>query len=110
MPDVLLLIAGIGIVTYIPRFLPLPLLSTRKLPQALIRWLEAIPAAVLSALLAPSLLLTKKGDSFHLAVFSDNIFLLAAIPTALVAWFGKSFFGTVFVGMGTVALLRLWLC
>ncbi|MBW2683676.1 MAG: AzlD domain-containing protein, partial [Deltaproteobacteria bacterium] len=35
-------------------------------------------------------------------------FLLAAIPTFLVAWRFKSFFGTVAAGMGLVALGRFF--
>ena len=36
------------------------------------------------------------------------MFLLASVPTFIASWLTKSFFGTVAVGMGTVALLR-WL-
>ncbi|HBH27328.1 MAG TPA: hypothetical protein DDX99_12605, partial [Desulfofustis sp.] len=32
--------------------------------------------------------------------------LLAAIPTVIVAWRGRSFFGTIAFGMVLVALLR----
>lgn len=103
-----LLIAGMALVTYIPRVIPLLLLSSRELNPLLMRWLEMVPPAVLAALLAPELLL-QKGPSGEPELFiaSSNVFLLAAIPTFAVGWLSKSFFGTVAVGMGCVALLRL---
>lgn len=101
------LIAGMTVVTYLPRLLPLWLLSSRNLHPAFMRWLEMVPPAVLAALLAPSLLLHKSADgSEEIFLGLDNVFLLASIPTFLAAWKTKSFSGTVTVGMGTVALLR----
>ena len=106
MPDIVLLIAGMAFVTYIPRLLPLLFLSSHPLPPVLIRWLELVPPAVLSALLIPSLLLGKRDGVYFLNFSFDNIFLLAAVPSALVAWFSGNFFATVAVAMGSVALLR----
>ncbi len=96
-------------VTFIPRILPLWLLSHRSLHPAFTRWLEMIPPAVLAALLAPSLFLRQDAsgaDSLFMSM--DNTFLLAAMPTLLLAWKTKSFFGTVAFGMASVAALR-WL-
>lgn len=113
MPDLLptdqiLLILGMAAVTYLPRVLPLWLLSHRSLHPSFMRWLEMVPPAVLAALLAPSLFLreTPAGEP-ALFISADNIFLLAAVPAFLVAYLTKSFFGTVAAGMGAVALLRL---
>lgn len=106
-PGQLPLIAGMALVTYLPRVAPLMLLSSRQLSPQLMRWLEMVPPAVLAALLAPELLLQSDPDGAkRLFVSLDNIFLLAALPTVIVGWLSKSFFGTVAVGMGTVALLR----
>lgn len=93
-------------VTYLPRALPLVLLSTRGLNPAIERWLRLIPPAVLAALLAPELLLTSTPAGPELFAAQGNILLLAAIPSFLVAWFKKSFFGTVITGMAAVALGR----
>ena len=110
MYDQLLLILGMALVTYIPRMAPLMLLSSRNLNPHLMRWLEMVPPAVLAALLAPELLLQSHkegGDVIKtLWISPDNIFLLAAIPTFVVGWLTRSFFGTVAAGMITVALLR----
>ncbi len=99
---VFLTICGMGVVTYLPRLLPMLLLSNRKLSPWIARWLSFVPATVLAALLAPGLLCRENA----LFLEFDNFFLLAAIPTFYVAWRFKSFFGTVATGMGLVALAR----
>lgn len=113
-PYHLLLILGMALVTYLPRALPLVLLSSRRLNPGIERWLRLIPPAVLAALLAPELFLVQSGAGGgsgveagpEIFVSPQNIMLLAAIPSFLVAWFGKSFFGTVITGMAAVALGR----
>ena len=92
-----------GLVTYLPRVLPMLLLSGRKLSPWIARWLSFVPATVLAALLAPAILCPEK----QLAISTGNSFLLAAIPSFFVAWRFKSFFGTVATGMVVVALIRL---
>ena len=62
--DYLFLFIGMGLVTYLPRTLPLLYLAHKQLPQWLIDWLGLIPVAVLSALLAPSLVATATERSF----------------------------------------------
>ena len=108
MADYLMLIAGMALVTYLPRIAPLLLFSSRTLHPAIMRWLAMIPPAVLAALLAPELLLHTVDEKKQLFLSMDNIFLLAALPTVLVGWLSKSFFGTVAAGMGCVALLRFF--
>jgi branched-subunit amino acid transport protein len=74
------------------------------MPPALIRWLGFIPTAVLSALLLPDLVVREGGLDFG----QENIFLWVALPTLVVAWRTRSFFGAIFTGMGLVAVAR-WL-
>ena len=108
MRDFFLIILGMAVVTYIPRVTPLLLLSSRNLNPHLMRWLEMVPPAVLAALLAPELLLRTQAGEKALFLSLDNFFLLAALPTFVVGWITRSFFGTVAFGMGMVALLRNW--
>lgn len=91
----LFLLAGMGAVTYLPRLLPLLLLSRRKLPQWLVDWLELIPVAVLAALLAPSLLVSDAPRRLDLL----RPGLWVAVPTFLFALKTRSLGGTVLVGM-----------
>lgn len=99
---ILLTIVGMMAVTYIPRFFPALALSSRNLPPVLVRWLSYVPAAVLSALLFPSLLINEG----HLDFGFSNLFLWAAIPAFAVMIFSRSFFGTVAAGMAAVAAAR----
>ena len=93
--DYLLLVLGMGIVTYLPRWIPLMLLSRRPLTEWMRQWLDFIPAAVLSALILPALVTT--GEPRHLDVLQPA--LLVSIPTFLFAWRTRSLAGTVIVGM-----------
>ena len=93
--DYLLLFSAMGLVTYLPRCLPLLYLAHRKMPQALIDWLGFIPVAILSALLAPILLTDTATRSLDLG----RPELLVAVPTLLFALKTKSLGGTVIVGM-----------
>lgn len=92
--DYFLLLLGMGIVTYLPRLVPLFFLSQRQLPKGLIEWLELIPVAILAALLAPTLAVD--GEN-HLNLMRPEFWV--AIPTFLFALRTKSLGGTVLVGM-----------
>ena len=96
-------IIGMALVTALARILPLTLLTERQLPLALIRCLNFVPVAVLSALLAPELLIKDE----HLFLSMDNLYLLAAIPTWLVCWKTNSFFGAILTGIAAVAFGRM---
>jgi branched-subunit amino acid transport protein len=91
----ILLLFGMATVTYLPRWLPLRLLSSRTLPQWFLDWLSLIPVAVLSALLLPELLIS--GPSRHLDPMNPK--LLVAVPTFLVAAKTKSLLWAVLTGM-----------
>lgn len=83
------------LVTFIPRFLPLILLGNKKLPEKVVLWLSFIPAAVLAALLAPTIFL--KEGSLYLSL--ENTALTAFLPTLLLAYKTKDIFYTVSGGM-----------
>lgn len=93
-PDYLLLMLGMGAVTYLPRLLPLFFLSRRELPRWLVDWLELIPVAILAALLTPALLINPQGS---LELSRQELWV--AVPTFLFAVKTRSLGGTVFIGM-----------
>lgn len=99
---VFLTILGMLLVTYFPRVLPVWLLSSKSLPPLVVAWLRYVPVAVLAAMLLPSLFV----QDTHLNFRADNFFFWAAFPTVFVAWKTRSFFGSVIVGMGIVAVAR----
>ncbi len=104
--DYIIMVLCMGGVTYIPRMLPLMILSDRKLPDWFAEWLELIPAAILSALIVPSLFTLSSPRVFDLSKPE----LFAAIPTLLFALRTRSLAGTVIVGMfsywGITAIIR----
>jgi branched-subunit amino acid transport protein len=94
-PEVVWVILGMGLVTYLPRWFPLMFLSRRNLPLWLVEWLDLIPAAILSALLLPALV--TNGAPRHLALWQPQLWV--AIPTFVFALKTKSLGGTVVIGM-----------
>ncbi len=94
-PGFLILVIGMGAVTYVPRWFPLFFLSRRKLPSWFETWLDFIPAAVLSALILPALV--THGDHRHFDFFRRE--LIVAVPTFFFALKTRSMGGTVVVGM-----------
>ena len=84
------------------RLLPLALLSRMSLPEWLRDWLRLVPAAVLAAMLAQSLFV----QNGRLVLSWRNIYLLAAIPTFVVAWRTRSVALTMLCGMVSFALLQ----
>lgn len=93
--DYLLLVVGMGLVTYIPRWVPLFFLSRRQLPLWFIEWLDLIPAAILSALISHQIFTA--GEPRQLELFQLKLWV--AIPTFLFALKTRSLVGTVLVGM-----------
>lgn len=101
--SVLVIILGTAAVTFLLRVLPLVLLSRVKLSHPVIRWLSYIPIAVLSALLAQSVLLTND----HLSLSIHNLYLLATIPTLIIASLTRNLLLTVITGVLVMAILRM---
>lgn len=93
--DYLLLLTGMGLVTYLPRWIPLFFLTRRKLPSKIVDWLDLIPAAILSALLIPALV--TGGEPLQFTLFRPHLWV--AVPTFLFAWWTRSLGGTVILGM-----------
>ncbi|CAM3443929.1 AzlD domain-containing protein [Paenibacillus lupini] len=96
------IIIGASLVTFIPRVLPLMVLSRLQKPDLAMRWLSYIPVAVMAALLGNELLMTDG----EITPLKDNIELFAALPTFLIAIFTRSLLGTILVGVVTVMILR----
>jgi len=102
---ILIMILGMALVTYLPRIVPLFAFSDKKLPDVIISWLRYVPAAVLSAMLLPTIILVDGTVSIGL----ENLFFLAAVPTFITAILTKSLFPPVIVGMLVVVIGRLLL-
>lgn len=96
--NVWLAIAGMAVVTFALRASLLVLSERVQLPSAMRRALRYVPAAVLTAIWAPELML--HSGSLHVSVANHR--LLAGIVAIAVAWrFRKTF---VTIAAGLVAL------
>ncbi len=102
---VLGVVLGAAAVTFLPRVLPLVVLSRIALPPWLERWLGYVPVAVLAALLAQGALVANGRVSLP----PDNLVPLAAMVSLAVAIMTRSLVATVLSGIVAMALLRqIW--
>ncbi len=97
----LVLIAG-GLITYAARLSFILLMGRREIPAGIKRSLRFVPAAVLSALIAPDLLMQRG----KILVSWTNLRLLAGFAAILVAWKTKNALLTIAVGMGVLLILQ----
>jgi branched-subunit amino acid transport protein len=93
-------IVGSAVATYLTRSLPLAVTLRRGLPPAARRYLEALPVAIIAALVGPAVIapagaLTRGPEPVALA-----------LVVAMVAW-RRSLLAGVVIGVAAVALLRL---
>ncbi|PJN91630.1 AzlD domain-containing protein [Bacillus sp. mrc49] len=99
---VFLIIAGAAIVTFIPRVVPLMVLSRIELPEWGMRWLNYVPISVMAALISQEVLV----HDGKFSSITDNVQLLAAIPTFLIAIKTRSLLVTVLSGVTFFMLFR----
>jgi branched-subunit amino acid transport protein len=95
-----LVIAGAAVVTYLVRALPFALSLSLRLPAPAVRYLEALPVAIIAALVGPAVV-APAGELTHGAEPLASLAVIAA-----VAW-RRSLLVGVIIGVATVALLRL---
>ncbi len=99
-----LLILGMFLVTFGVRYLVLAFVSRITLPALVQRALRYVPAAVLSAIIAPAMLITEAdGLDFSLR----NAALIASLAAILISWRTKNLLLTIVVGMGVYLLWRV---
>lgn len=99
--EIVLVILGMALVTAIPRFLPVTILSRFEFPEKFKEWLSYIAPAVLAALVAVSVL----APDSTIVISPGNLYIWAFIPTLLVAIYTRSPFYTLVTGIGAMALL-----
>jgi branched-subunit amino acid transport protein len=92
-------IVGAGLATYLTRVLPLAVSSRRPMPPALARYLDALPIAIIAALIGPGVV-TPGG------VLTRGAEPVAALVVAVVVWWRRNLLMGVVIGMVCVALLR----
>jgi len=94
----LFVILGMGFITYAIRVSLILLIGRINFPELVRQALSFVPAAVLSAIIIPELVLPAGDQNVSLA----NARLLAGVLAAVVAWRTRSVLAT--IGAGMVAL------
>ncbi|MCR3921107.1 MAG: AzlD domain-containing protein [Firmicutes bacterium] len=102
MARLLIVIFGMATVTYLPRFLPMYVLTKLEIPKIVITWLCYVPVAVLAALIVPGILTVDR----QIFISPANSYLIASVLAFFVAWRSKNMMLTVTVGMAIVLCLQ----
>lgn len=92
---VIIAVIGMGVLTYLPRFMPMVLLAGRDLPKAVLQWLTYLPPAILGSLVAQAVFVVNGDVNFTF----DNPNVVPALITGLLAWRTGSLGWTVVGGL-----------
>ncbi len=100
--QIIITIIFMGLVTYLPRALPGIIFSKINLPQDFLKWLELIPASILSSLIVKEILTFKNHNP------TINLpYLLGCILAYFLAKKGVNYIVSLGLGMFLVFLLRI---
>ena len=95
-----LAIAGSAIVTYVVRAFAFRVALPSALPRGVVRYLDALPAAIIAALAGPAVLVPNGAPT------RGPELAAAIVVVGIVAW-RRNLLAGVLAGVATVALLRL---
>lgn len=94
-------IIGMAIVNFAIRYAPIAVLSRFDLPAPFLRWLSFIPISVMGALVATEVL--RPGSQWQPPLTNPGLY--AALLTALVFRYTRSFLGATVAGMASFVVL-----
>lgn len=94
--EILWMIIGMGVVTYIPRMLPFVLFKGKELPPFLQAVLKNVPFATLGALIFPGILLIQEDIWYG---------LIGAAAAFLAAYLGAN---VILVVLGSISILTVY--
>ena len=92
--EMLAIIFGMAVVTFVPRFLPMAFLTRWVIPERVKMGLSYIPISILSAIVFPILFFNEAGK-----IEIQPYYLLSAFPVFIFAWKVKSLWASVVLGM-----------
>jgi branched-subunit amino acid transport protein len=95
--EIVWMILGMGLVTYIPRMMPFVLFKGKELPPFIQGVLKNVPYATLGALIFPAIIFIQKDDIWY-GVFGAAAAFIAAFLGANV----------IVVVLGSIAVLALY--
>ena len=103
--EALILIIGMSVVTFIPRFFPLLLLSKKEISPSFSRWMSYIPVSIFAALVASDIFFWEGDFSLQPLL---NIKLFPSLLVLLVAYKTKSLLWSMITGVLSMALLFMF--
>ena len=95
-------ILGMALLNYAVRFPPIAIVSRIDLPKPVMRWLSFIPIAVMGALVAGEVL--RPAGQWSHPLTGPNLY--AAVITAIVFKYTRSFLGATVAGMASFVILQ----
>jgi branched-subunit amino acid transport protein len=95
--EIVWMILGMGLVTYIPRMMPFVLFKGKELPPFIQGVLKNVPFATLGALIFPAIILIQKNDIWY--------GLLGAAAAFIAAYLGAN---VIIVVLGSIAVLSIY--
>ncbi|WP_035051599.1 AzlD domain-containing protein [Carnobacterium pleistocenium] len=98
----LLLILGMAVVTYLPRVLPLLVLSNRSIPTKVSKWMSFIPVSIFSALIFSNIFFWESQFNVNPLV---NIKLVPSILVFFVAYKTKNLLWSMAIGIAAITLM-----
>ena len=98
-----LLISGMMLVTFSVRLLPFALADRIRLPPLLARALHSVPIAVLSAIIAPAVVIPK-GEVW---LAWNNPYLIAGFVSVVTAAVTRKLLLTIIIGVLTAFVVRV---
>jgi len=105
MNDYWWLIAGMAMLTFLPRYLPLALAGKMHIPPLLAQALEFVPIAVLTAIIVQGSMV-RDGE---VMLSTENHYLIASVLAAITALWSRHLMLTICVGLLAFLVCRLQL-
>lgn len=101
--EIILVIAAMGLVTFITRFSFIAISRRINFSERALNVMRYVPIAILSALIAPAVF--APNGQVNLSVGNDYIW--ASLLSALIAYKTRNAFLTVFAGMAVIIINRI---
>ncbi|MEH6905400.1 MULTISPECIES: AzlD domain-containing protein [Neobacillus] len=95
--EIVWMILGMGLVTYIPRMIPFVLFKGKELPPFIQGVLKNVPYATLGALIFPAILFIQKDDIWYGGLGAAAAFVAAFLGANVIV-----------VVLGSIAILSLY--
>lgn len=96
------LILGMAIVTYIPRVLPMLILSNRSVPDKISKWMSFIPVSIFAALIFSDIFFWE--NQFNVDPI-NNVKLIPSVIVFFVAYKTKNLLLSMVLGISAITLM-----